>query len=249
MDFSATRLLRLEVQRMAINDQVSFTWVGHGTWKARSARGKQILIDPWVMNNPVAPDELKKVDSCDLMLITHGHFDHIHDALEIAKQTGCTVHAIFETCAWLGSKGVEKIDGGNKGGTHEFDGIKVTLVHAEHSCGIQDGDRIVYGGEACGMVIEFENGFKIYFAGDTDVFGDMRLIAELSKPDAVFLPIGDYYTMSPERAAKAVELIGVDTVVPMHFGTFPALTGRPDQLQELVGNKVRVLDIKPGDTV
>src|SRR5256885_1160277 len=92
---------------MPLNADVSFTWVGHGTWKVRSARGKQILIDPWVMNNPVAPEELKKVDSCDLMLITHGHFDHIHDALEIAKQTGCTVHAIFETCAWLGSKGVE----------------------------------------------------------------------------------------------------------------------------------------------
>ena len=234
---------------MGINDQVSFTWVGHGTWKARSARGKELLLDPWVMNNPAAPDHLKKVDRLDLMLVTHGHGDHIQDALEIAKQTNCTVHAIFETAAWLSSKGVEKVDGGNKGGTHEFDGIKVTLVHAEHSCGIQDGDRMIYGGEACGLVIEFENGFTIYFAGDTDVFGDMRLIAELHRLDAAFLPIGDYYTMSPERAAKAVELLGVKTVVPMHFATFPVLTGRPSQLQELVGNGVRVLDIKPGDTV
>ena len=234
---------------MAINDQVKFTWIGHGTWKVRSAQGKEVLIDPWVMNNPVAPDHLKKVDRCDLMLVTHGHFDHIHDALEIAKQTGCTVHAIFETATWLGSKGVEKVDGGNRGGTHDFDGIKVTLVHAEHSCGITDGDQIVYGGEACGLVIEFENGFTIYFAGDTDVFGDMKLIAELHKLDAVFLPIGDYYTMSPKRAAKAVELLGAKTVVPMHFGTFPPLVGRPSQLQELVGSGVNVLDIKPGDEV
>jgi L-ascorbate metabolism protein UlaG (beta-lactamase superfamily) len=234
---------------MALNDQVRFTWVGHGTWKVRSARGKELLLDAWVMNNPVAPDHLKSVDRCDLMLITHGHGDHIQDAVEIAKQTGCTVHAIFETAMWMGSKGIEKVDGGNKGGTHEFEGIKVTMVHAEHSCGIQDGDRLVYGGEACGYVIEFENGFKVYFAGDTDVFGDMRLIGELSKPDAAFLPIGDYYTMSPERAAKAVELLGVKTVVPMHFGTYPVLTGRPNQLQELVGSGVHVYDIKPGDEV
>jgi L-ascorbate metabolism protein UlaG (beta-lactamase superfamily) len=235
--------------RMAINDQVKFTWIGHGTWRVRSAKGKEILIDPWVMNNPVAPEHLKKVDRCDLMLVTHGHFDHIHDALEIAKKTGCTVHAIHETATWLGSKGIEKVDGGNKGGTHEFDGIKVTLVHAEHSCGISDGDQIIYGGEACGLVIEFENGFTIYFAGDTDVFGDMKLIAELHDLDAVFLPIGDYYTMSPRRAAKAVELLGCKTVVPMHFGTFPPLVGRPSQLQELVGSGVKVLDIQPGDEV
>ena len=234
---------------MAINDQVKFTWIGHGTWKVRSARGKEILIDPWVMNNPVAPEHLKKIDRCDLMLITHGHFDHIHDAVEIARQTGCTVHAIYETAAWVGSKGIEKIDGGNLGGTHEFDGIKVTLVHAEHSCGITDGDQIVYGGMACGLVIEFENGFTVYFAGDTDVFGDMRLIAELHDFDVAFLPIGDYYTMSPKRAAKAVELLGVKTVVPMHFGTFPPLVGRPNQLQDLVGPAVEVLDIKPGDEV
>src|SRR5947208_17185733 len=98
---------------MALNPDVSFTWVGHGTWKVRSARGKEILIDPWVMNNPVAPESLKNVDKLDLMLVTHGHFDHIPDALEIAKATGCTVHAVFKTAAWLGSKGFEKVDGGN----------------------------------------------------------------------------------------------------------------------------------------
>jgi L-ascorbate metabolism protein UlaG (beta-lactamase superfamily) len=236
---------------MALNSQVSFTWIGHGTWKARSAKGKEILIDPWVMNNPAAPASLKKVDRCDLMLITHGHFDHIADALEIAKLHKPKVVSNFEITSWLGSKGLDSdlLIGANQGGTVDVDGIKVTLVHAEHSCGITDGDKIVYGGDACGLVIEFENGYTIYFAGDTDVFGDMAIVAELNKLDAAFLPIGGFYTMGPERAAKAVSLLGVKTVVPMHFATFPALAGRPDQLQELVGNGVKVLDIKPGDTV
>jgi L-ascorbate metabolism protein UlaG (beta-lactamase superfamily) len=236
---------------MALNADVSFTWVGHGTWKVRSAKGKQVIIDPWVMNNPVAPENLKKVDACDLMLITHGHFDHVADALEIAKATKPTVVTNYEIGAWLGSNGVDrsKIIGGNLGGTVTAEGIKITLVHAEHSCGITDGDRIIYGGQACGMVIEFENRFTIYFAGDTDVFGDMALIRELADFDVAFLPIGDLFTMGPKRAAKAVSLLRVNTVVPMHFGTFPPLSGRPSALQELVGHGVKVLDIKPGDTV
>jgi L-ascorbate metabolism protein UlaG (beta-lactamase superfamily) len=236
---------------MALNNDVSFTWIGHGSWKVRSAKGKVIYIDPWVMNNPVAPEALKKVDGCDLMLITHGHFDHVHDALEIAKATKPKIVTNFEIGAWLGSKGIagDTITGANLGGTVDVDGIKVTLVHAEHSCGISDGDKIIYGGQSLGFVIEFENGFTVYFAGDTDVFGDMALIAELSEFDVAFLPIGDLYTMGPHRAAKAVELLGVKTVVPMHFGTFPPLIGRPKALQELVDPGVRVLDINPGATV
>jgi len=186
-----------------------------------------------------------------LLLLTHGHFDHVYDALEIARATKPKIVTNFEIGAWLGSKGIDgdSIIGANQGGTVDVDGIKITLVHAEHTCGISDGDQIVYGGDACGMVIEFENGFTIYCAGDTDVFGDMALIAELSKFDVAVLPIGDFYTMGPHRAAKAVSLLGVKTVVPMHFGTFPALTGRPKALQEVVGPGVEVLDIKPGDTV
>jgi L-ascorbate metabolism protein UlaG (beta-lactamase superfamily) len=236
---------------MALNAEVSFTWVGHGTWKVRSAKWKEIIIDPWVMNNPVAPPALKKVEKCDLMLITHGHFDHVHDALEIAKAHKPKIVSNFEITSWMASKGVEQstLIGINTGGTIDVDGIKVTLVHAEHSCGITDGDHIIYGGNAHGLVIEFENGFTVYFAGDTDVFGDMAVIAVLSKFDVAFLPIGDFYTMGPERAAKAVALLGVKTVVPMHFGTFPPLVGRPSALQKLVGSGVQVLDIKPGDSV
>ena len=236
---------------MALNPEVSFTWVGHGTWKVRSAKWKEVLIDPWVMNNPAAPAALKKVERCDIMLVSHGHGDHIGDAVEIAKATKPKIVTIVELGVWLGSKGIpqDSIIAANKGGTIEVEGIKVTLVHAEHSCGIQDGDQMIYGGEPVGFVVEFENGYTAYFACDTDVFGDMALIGELHKPDVAVLPIGGFYTMDPQRAAKAVSLLGVKTVVPMHFGTFPILAGRPDQLQELVGNSVNVLDIKPGDTV
>src|SRR5437870_10401160 len=168
---------------MALNADVSFTWVGHGTWKARSAKGKEVLIDPWVMNNPVAPEQLKNVDRCDLMLITHGHFDHIHDALEIARRTKPTIVTNFEISAWLGSKGLDadKIIGGNQGGTIEAEGMAVTLVHAEHSCGITDNGGIVYGGEACGLGKEIEYGFSVDLRSHPDAFVGMSHTAELAK--------------------------------------------------------------------
>jgi L-ascorbate metabolism protein UlaG (beta-lactamase superfamily) len=232
---------------MALNDQVKFTWVGHGTWKIRSAGGKDVLIDPW-LSSPVAPDHLKAVDRLDLMVITHGHGDHTGDAVEIAKATGCKVLTSFEIANWLGAQGVDgnNVIGMGKGGTVEVEGISFTMVHAEHTSSTPDG---AYAGEPAGFVIEFENGFKVYFSGDTDVFGDMALIRELDAPEVAFLSMGDFYTMGPRRAAKAVELLGVRTVVPMHFGTFPALHGTPAQLEELVGPGVTVLNIKPGDEV
>jgi L-ascorbate metabolism protein UlaG (beta-lactamase superfamily) len=230
---------------MAINDQVKFTWVGHGTWKVRTASGKDMLIDPFVMSNPVAPDHLKKVDRLDIMVVTHGHGDHTADMIEIAKATNPTIVTTYEIGNWLGQHGItDKVVGFSKGGTFELDGITFTMVHAEHTSSMPDGS---YAGEPVGFVITFENGFKIYFSGDTDVFGDMALIGELEQPEVAFLSIGDFFTMGPRRAAKAVELLGVKTVVPMHFGTFPALHGTPAQLEELSG--VRVLDIKPGDEI
>ncbi|HKF75504.1 MAG TPA: metal-dependent hydrolase [Candidatus Dormibacteraeota bacterium] len=232
---------------MGINDQVRFTWIGHGSWKVRTAGGKELVIDPW-LSSPTAPEHLKRVDRADVMVVTHGHFDHVADAVAVAKATGCKVVTTVEVGAWMQKEGVggDAIIAMNKGGTVELDGISFTMVHAEHTSSTPDG---AYAGEPVGFVFEFENGFKVYFSGDTDVFGDMALIRELEKPEVAFLSIGDFYTMGPRRAAKAVELLGVKTVVPMHFGTFPALTGTPGQLEELVGPGVQVLSIKPGDEV
>ncbi len=234
---------------MPLNDEVRFTWLGHGTWKVRTARGKDMLIDAWVDTNPATPEHLKQIDHLDIMVLTHGHSDHTADAVGIAKRTNPVILCPFELGQfWLAKEGIsaERVHAFGKGGTVEVDGITFTMVHAEHFSSTPDG---AYAGEAVGYVITFENGFKIYFSGDTDVFGDMVLIQELEHPDVAFLCIGDYFTMGPRRAAKAVELLGVKTVVPMHFATFPVLNGTPASLQELVGAGVKVLDIKPGDEI
>lgn len=162
--------------------------------------------------------------------------------------------AIFETAHWLQSKGVPAgvTRPMNKGGTQEVAGLQVTMVHAVHSCGILDGGQILYGGEACGYVITFQNGRRVYHAGDTAVFADMELIAELYEPDLALLPVGDHFTMSPREAAKACELLRVPRVIPMHYGTFPLLTGTPEALQaecKARGVEVEVVEVKPGGTV
>jgi L-ascorbate metabolism protein UlaG (beta-lactamase superfamily) len=224
-------------------------WLGHSAFRITTPGGKVIVVDPWVQSNPACPDALKKFDRLDTMLITHGHFDHIADAVALGKQFKPQVIGIYETCAWLESKGVAPTSGMNKGGTQKAGEIEVTMVNALHSCGIQDGDKIIYGGDACGYVIRLPGGFTVYHAGDTAVFGDMKLIGELYAPDLAMLPVGDHFTMGPREAALAIRLLGVRHVVPMHFGTFPVLTGRPESLRDLTkdiaGLEIHVL--KPGD--
>ena len=227
---------------------IKLTWLGHATFRVETPEGNTIIIDPWIMGNPMCPPADKKVVTVDVLLCTHGHGDHIGDAVEIAKKHKPVVVGIPELCRWLGTKGVAQLAEMNKGGTQSVDDIKVTMVHADHSCGISDGDQMVYGGEACGFVIEFSNGVKIYHAGDTNVFGDMQIIRELYAPEIVMLPIGDHYTMSPREAAYACRLLKPKTVIPMHFGTFPVLTGTPAQLQKLVP-EFEVVEMKPGVTV
>jgi len=230
---------------------VKFTWLGHGTFRIETPGGKTVLVDPWVMGNPACPESEKNISKVDVMLCTHGHFDHIGDAVEIAKKAKPkAVVGIFELCHWLEKKGVQNCSPMNKGGSQAVGDIRVTMVHADHSCGILDGDQIIYGGEACGYVIEFSTGFTVYHAGDTNVFGDMAMIHELYKPELALLPIGDLFTMSPIEAAYACKLLKPKAVIPMHFGTFPPLTGRPSDLKnkvEAIG--VEVIDLKPGQTV
>jgi L-ascorbate metabolism protein UlaG (beta-lactamase superfamily) len=230
---------------------VRITWLGHSTFRIETPGGKTILIDPWVMNNPACPQAEKKLNKLDVMLVTHGHFDHIGDAVEIAGKHNPMVVGIFELCAWLQKKGVKQTSPMNKGGTQTVGDIKVTMTHALHSCGIMDGDDIIYGGEACGYVVEFDNGLRLYHAGDTAVFGDMHIIRELYRPELVMLPIGDHFTMSPREALYAVQLLRPKAVIPMHFGTFPLLTGTATEFRQLVDEigGIEVIELKPGQTI
>ena len=226
-------------------------YLGHSTFRFVTAGGEQILIDPFLTDNPQTPEDLKQVGDLDTMLITHGHFDHFSDAIPVAQQTGATVVANFEIVSYLQSQGVENVVPIQKGGTTEVGGIKVTATHAFHSSSIQTEDgSVIYGGEPMGYVVEFESGFRLYHAGDTSIFGDMQLIGELYRPDLALLPIGNQVVMSPFEAAHAARLLGVRHVVPIHYGTFPFVPGTAEEFQQeisSVASGVTVHVMEPGD--
>lgn len=227
---------------------IKLTWLGHSTFRIETPEGKILYIDPWIAGNPVCPEKDKNVAQVDVLLCTHGHGDHIADAVDLCQKHQPTAIGIFELATWLEKKGAKNTAPMNKGGSLTVAGVKVTMVHADHSCGILDGDQIIYAGEAVGYVLEFSNGVKLYHAGDTNVFGDMKIIHELYGPEIAMLPVGDRFTMSPREAAYACNLLKPKTVIPMHFGTFPMLTGTPAQFQKLA-KSVEMVEMKPGVTI
>ncbi len=228
--------------------ETSVTWLGHAAFRIDTPGGKRIYVDPW-LGNPKCPDGEKEPERVDLIVLTHGHGDHVGETVDLAKRFGCPVIAQVELRDWLAGQGAPEHptvpEGSNKGGTVEWDGVEVTLTDAKHSSSCPDG---TYAGEAAGVVVATENGTKLYFAGDTCVFGDMQLIGRIYEPDVAILPIGDHYTMGPKEASVALELLGVRRCIPCHYGTFPLLRGSPDELRELAPD-VEVLAREPGGTV
>lgn len=225
----------------------ALTWLGHASFRLDTPGGKRVYVDPWLNGNPKCPEAELEPERIDLIAVTHGHGDHVGDTVALAQKFDCPVVALVELRGWLAGQGLSEdmTQAPNKGGTAHAAGIKITLTDANHSSSSEDG---AYTGEPAGLVLELEDGFKIYFAGDTNVFGDMALIRRIYEPDVAVLPIGDHFTMGPREAAVALELLGVKRCVPCHYGTFPLLTGTPEELRGLAPD-VEVLAPEPGETI
>jgi L-ascorbate metabolism protein UlaG (beta-lactamase superfamily) len=222
----------------------TLTWLGHASFRLDTDGGKRIYVDPFP-DGPTFPEEEKDPERADAIYVTHGHGDHVSGVVPFQRKTGAKVLGMVELCAWLSGNGVDEGDlvAFNKGGTVQHEGIRFTMTNAFHSSAAPDG---TYVGEPTGVVMRFD-GRSVYFAGDTCVFGDMQLIARLYEPQVAVLPIGDHFTMGPEEAAVALELLGNPRCVPCHWGTFPLLTGTPDRLAELTSATVERL--QPGGSV
>jgi len=227
---------------------LSITWFGHSTFVLTTPGGKRIVFDPWLTGNPKAPAGAK-IDKADVICLSHGHADHSTDVVAVARATGAPLVAVFELANWFQGKGLKDVIGMGVGGTVDVKGLKISMTQALHTSSIEEDGTVHYVGLATGFVVRMEDGRAVYFAGDTALFGDMRLIKDFYAPEIAFLPIGDHYTMDPAAAAKACEWLGVRQVVPMHYGTFPALTGSPETLKSLVAPLgIDVLVLKPGET-
>jgi L-ascorbate metabolism protein UlaG (beta-lactamase superfamily) len=222
------------------------TWLGHATFRFDSPGGTRIYLDPW-LGNPNCPEAEREPERIDVIALTHGHDDHVGETVELANRFSPAIVSMVEVGGFLGRQGIE-VDSAttfNKGGTVEAGGVRFTMTDAKHSSSCPDGN---YGGEAAGFVLTFENGTRVYAAGDTCVFSDMALIGRLYSPDVAILPIGGHYTMDPEQAALALELLGVTRCVPCHYGTFPLLAGTPDELRAAAPG-VEVIAPEPGETI
>ena len=229
--------------------KLRITRLGHGGVLYRSPGDKWVWVDRWT-GAPTYADAYRTAEQVDVVAPTHGHFDHVGDdaadVVELARAGG-TVVCSHEMSLYLGEKGVEAV-GMNKGGTFEAAGIGFTMVHADHSGAVSlTGGGPTSREVGCwGWVIQFEDGLRVYHTGDTDLFGDMALVRERWSPTIAIMPIGGHYTMGPSDAARAVGLIGAQTVIPVHYGTFPILAGTPEALA--AETSAHVIALEPGET-
>jgi L-ascorbate metabolism protein UlaG (beta-lactamase superfamily) len=232
---------------MSASKPTRITWLGHATVLVQTPAGANILIDPFIAQNPKYPKDFSLPAKIHSILLTHGHGDHMSDVVDVAKKHGSSVVAIYELADYVAHKGVENTIGMNLGGSVQVEDVMASMVDARHSSGTQDEQGTHYTGVAAGFVLTIAEGPVLYHAGDTAVFGDMELIRELYQPNIALLPIGGHYTMGPKEAALAVRLVAPKVVLPIHFGTFPPLKGTPEQLAALVDPLVKVVSWKPGD--
>lgn len=225
------------------------TWLGHATVLVQTPKGTNILIDPFIEHNPRYPQSFKLPEKIQYVLLSHGHGDHISDAVPVAKKHNSNVVAIYELAAFVNQQGAPNITGMNIGGTVQLDDVAVTMVEAKHSAGAEGKNGTQYAGVAAGFVLTISGGPVLYHAGDTTVFGDMKLIKELYHPEVAMLPIGGFYTMGPREAALAAQFLEPKAVLPIHFGTFAPLTGTPDELDGFLKGSIEVIRMSPGDTI
>ncbi len=216
------------------------TWFGHATVRLTLPDERVIFIDPWLRDNPSCPAHLENLARCDIIALTHGHFDHVDDVLRIASTHNPKIVGMVELCTILGNKMPKaQFLPMNIGGTQDVDGVRITLTRAYHSSSVDSERGPIYAGMPCGIIIEVDDVATFYHAGDTDVFGDMKLIAELFKPRIAALPIGDHFTMGPPGAALAAQMLQPKCIVPIHYGTFPVLTGTPEAFREALPSDLK----------